>query len=79
GRVMSVYSLALIGSGPLNSLLSGALGDLLGAPRAIALTGFVIVVAVALLVQAPGGMAATPAPTSARPDPRDRAPSHPAA
>jgi len=79
GRVMSVYSLALIGSGPLNSLLSGALGDLLGAPRAIALTGLVIIGAVAVLVQALAGTALTPAPASAAPPQRDRASSHPTA
>jgi len=62
GRVMSVYSLALIGSGLLNSLLSGALGDLLGAPRAIALTGMAIVAAVALLVRRPGLESPTPSP-----------------
>jgi len=39
GRIMSLYTLALVGSGPLNSLFAGALGDWLSAPAAIALSG----------------------------------------
>jgi hypothetical protein len=46
---MSVYSLALLGSGPANSLLAGALGSAVGAPRAIAITGLLIMLPVALL------------------------------
>lgn len=49
GRTMSVYSLALLGSGPANSLLAGALGSAVGAPRAIAITGLLIMLPVALL------------------------------
>lgn len=50
GRTMSVYSLALLGSGPANSLLTGALGSALGAPRAIAITGLLIILPMLLLV-----------------------------
>ena len=49
GRVMSVYGLALIGSGPLNSLLAGVLGDLLGAPQAIAVSALGILLPLAVL------------------------------
>jgi len=49
GRVMSVYALALIGSGPLNSLLAGVLGNYLGAPRAIAVSALLILLPVAVL------------------------------
>jgi len=50
GRVMSLYALALIGSGPLNSLLAGLLGNALGAPGAIAVTGGLILVPVAVVL-----------------------------
>ncbi len=46
GRIMSVYTLALIGSGPLNSLIAGVLGGALDAPWAIALSGLVMGLAV---------------------------------
>ncbi|MGH2454413.1 MAG: MFS transporter [bacterium] len=49
GRTMSVYSLALLGSGPANSLLAGALGSAVGAPRAIAITGLLIIVPMILV------------------------------
>src|SRR3990170_2751817 len=49
GRVMSVYALALIGSGPLNSLLAGVLGNYIGAPRAIAVSALLILLPVAVL------------------------------
>ncbi len=49
GRTMSVYSLALLGSGPANSLLTGALGSAVGAPRAIAITGVLIIVPIILV------------------------------
>ncbi|HET6781612.1 MAG TPA: MFS transporter [bacterium] len=42
GRIMSLYTLALIGSGPLNSLIAGLLGSALGAPLAIAISGSVM-------------------------------------
>ncbi|MGH2437197.1 MAG: hypothetical protein ACRDFA_09400, partial [bacterium] len=37
-----LYTLALIGSGPLNSLIAGLLGSALGAPLAIAMSGAVM-------------------------------------
>ncbi len=46
GRVMSLYSLALIGSGPLNSLVAGVLGTILGAPGAIIVSAVVSALAV---------------------------------
>ncbi len=49
GRVMSVYALALIGSGPLNSLLAGVLANVLGAPQAIAISALCILLPVAAL------------------------------
>ncbi|HXF82732.1 MAG TPA: MFS transporter [bacterium] len=42
GRVMSLYTLALIGSGPFNALLAGALGNLIGAPLTIAVSGVLL-------------------------------------
>lgn len=47
GRIMSIYTLALIGSGPLNSVLAGTLGNWLGAPAAIGISGVVLGLAVA--------------------------------
>ncbi len=47
GRVMSIYSLALIGSGPLNSLVAGLLGTAFGASRAIMLSAVALGLAVA--------------------------------
>lgn len=49
GRVMSVYTLALIGSGPVNSLIAGSLGSLLSAPLAIGISAAVMGAAVALI------------------------------
>jgi len=49
GRVMSIYSLALIGSGPLNSLVAGLFGDVFGASRAIALSAVILAAAVAVV------------------------------
>jgi MFS family permease len=50
GRVMSIYTLALIGSGPLNSLIAGVLGSALGASMAIGISGLVMAVAIVLIV-----------------------------
>lgn len=50
GRVMSVYSLALMGSGPVNSLLAGVLGTAVGAPGAIAASALLILLPVGVLV-----------------------------
>lgn len=49
GRVMSLYSLALLGSGPANSLLAGALGSAIGAPGAIAIAGLMILLPIGML------------------------------
>jgi MFS family permease len=49
GRVMSIYTFALIGSGPLNSLIAGVLGSALGVPMAIAVSGLVMAVAIAVI------------------------------
>ena len=47
---MSLYTLALIGSGPLNSLIAGVLGNVLGAPWTIALSGLVMGLAMGMIV-----------------------------
>ncbi|MBI2123301.1 MAG: hypothetical protein HYT96_03985, partial [Armatimonadetes bacterium] len=44
-----LYTLALIGSGPLNSLIAGVLGNVLGAPWTIALSGLVMGLAVGII------------------------------
>lgn len=49
GRVMSIYSLALIGSGPLNSMVAGLFGTAFGAPQAIVLSAVILGLAVALI------------------------------
>lgn len=49
GRIMSLYTLALIGSGPLNALLAGALATGVGAPLTIAITGVLMAVAVMVI------------------------------
>lgn len=49
GRIMSLYTLALIGSGPLNALLAGALANALGAPMAIGISGALMAVSVGLI------------------------------
>jgi MFS family permease len=49
GRVMSVYSLALMGSGPANSLLAGALATAVSAPYAIAASALAILLPVGVL------------------------------
>lgn len=43
GRVMSLYTLALIGSGPLGSLLAGGLADAVGVAPALGLLGVLVV------------------------------------
>lgn len=47
GRIMSIYTLALIGSGPLNAVIAGTVGNVLGADRAIGISGLVMGLAVA--------------------------------
>ena len=41
GRVMSIYSVAFVGTGPLGSLLAGTLAGVLGAPITLAIGGSV--------------------------------------
>ncbi|MDR5683408.1 MAG: MFS transporter [Armatimonadota bacterium] len=48
GRVMSLYTLALIGSGPVGSLLAGSVADALGVPTSLAINGALVVVCAAL-------------------------------
>lgn len=47
GRVMSLYTLALIGSGPLGSLFSGWLADALGVTVSLAINGALVVASAA--------------------------------
>lgn len=49
GRIMSIYALALIGSGPANALIAGVLGNSWGAPAAIGISGVALGLSVALL------------------------------
>ncbi len=49
GRIMSIYSLALIGSGPLTAVIAGTLGNSLGAAAAIGLSGFALGLSVGLV------------------------------
>lgn len=56
GRIMSIYTLALIGSGPVNSVFAGMLGNWLGAPVAIALGGVLLGIAVAAVAASNRGV-----------------------
>lgn len=58
GRVMSLYTLALIGGGPLNALLAGTLADLLGTPLALAVSGAVLAATVAVTASLHRGLLA---------------------
>ena len=49
GRVMSLYTLALIGSGPLNALLAGTLANAVGVPLTLAVSGLLMAAAVAII------------------------------
>ena len=49
GRVMSIYTLALIGSGPLNAAIAGTLGNWLGADRTIGISGLAMGLAVGIV------------------------------
>jgi len=49
GRIMSIYALALIGSGPANALIAGVLGNALGAPAAIGISGVALGLSVAVV------------------------------
>jgi MFS family permease len=43
GRVMSYYTMAMVGMLPFGSLLAGGLAHLLGAPRTVVITGSVVI------------------------------------
>jgi MFS family permease len=43
GRVMSYYTMALVGMTPFGSLLAGSLAHLLGAPHTVIITGSVVI------------------------------------
>ncbi|MGH2436270.1 MAG: MFS transporter, partial [bacterium] len=49
GRIMSLYTLALIGSGPLNALLSGVLASWVGVSITVAISGLLMAVAIAVI------------------------------
>lgn len=49
GRIMSLYTFALIGSGPLNALLAGTLADTVGTPLAIAGSGVLMAASIAVI------------------------------
>ena len=55
GRVMSVYSMMLIGIGPIGALIGGALAARIGAPWTVAICGMASLVgAAAFASQLPG-------------------------
>ena len=56
GRVMSLYTLALIGSGPLNALLAGTLANAVGAPLTVAISGGLMAVAVVIIASRHPGL-----------------------
>ncbi|HEY6102721.1 MAG TPA: MFS transporter [bacterium] len=49
GRVMSLYTLALIGSGPLNALLAGTLANTVGVPLTLAVSGLLMAASVGVI------------------------------
>jgi MFS family permease len=49
GRVMSLYTLALIGSGPVGSLVAGSLADAVSVPASLAVNGALVVACAALI------------------------------
>ncbi|GIW26369.1 MFS transporter [Meiothermus sp.] len=62
GRVMSVYSMVLLGSGPLGAYFSGFLIDALGARGGVALMGLLTLVATLLMLRFPWPKELTPTP-----------------
>lgn len=64
GRVMSVYSMVLLGSGPLGAYLSGFLIDALGARWGVAVMGLLTLIAALVMIRFPWPrvLAPTPAP-----------------
>lgn len=56
GRVMSLYTLALIGSGPIGSLLAGGLADAVGVAPSLAVNGALVVGSAAVAALAVPGL-----------------------
>jgi len=67
GRVMSVYSMVLLGSGPLGAYLSGFLMDALGPRWGVAVMGLLTLIAALALIRFPWPKVLTPTPPS-KPD-----------
>jgi MFS family permease len=66
GRVMSLYTVAFMGTMPVGSLLAGALAARIGAPRTVAIGGAICLVAAALFARALPGLRAQVRPIYAR-------------
>ncbi|MGK0620080.1 MFS transporter [Meiothermus cerbereus] len=62
GRVMSVYSMVLLGSGPLGAYISGWLIDALGARFGVATMGLLTLLAALWMIRLPWPKVLTPAP-----------------
>ncbi len=62
GRVMSVYSMVLLGSGPLGAYLSGFLIDALGARWGVAVMGLLTLLAALVMIRFPWPRVLAPAP-----------------
>lgn len=62
GRVMSVYSMVLLGSGPLGAYLSGFLIDALGARWGVAAMGLLTLMAALVMIRFPWPKVLAPAP-----------------
>ncbi|GBD29929.1 Enterobactin exporter EntS [bacterium HR32] len=65
GRVMSLYTLALIGSGPAGSLFAGWLADALGVATSLAVNGALVVASAATAWIVAPGLARVGEPTQA--------------
>ncbi len=62
GRVMSVYSMVLLGSGPLGAYLSGFLMDALGTRWGVAVMGLLTLMAALVMIRFPWPRVLAPAP-----------------
>ncbi|MCS7067789.1 MAG: MFS transporter [Meiothermus sp.] len=69
GRVMSVYSMVLLGSGPLGAYLSGFLIEALGARWGVAVMGLLTLMAALVMIRFPWPKALAPAPKAEPPMP----------
>lgn len=63
GRVMSVYSMVLLGSGPLGAYLSGFMIDALGARWGVAVMGLLTLMAALVMIRFPWPRVLAPTPT----------------